>query len=230
MNKIIEKEIDCTLMDARNISNLIESFTSLTNLQKAWKRFCEEKSMVDTCDYNDYSILSSIKDPKSLFQFDYFNSRKDFISLYCNKECQEQIIQYLLQHFDYTFFNASLIYSLYKDEDYCCLGDTDLPLAEQEFDNYNGDNNEDDFDLAMSNASIIKLIILMCNYKLPLAKQYFDTYFKQQIPTEVYERIWIRAIDHESELYPFDQEDEEDDFDEEDENDEDEFRYNLTIE
>ena len=206
---VISTAIECPLMDSKNISNLIEQFTTLTPLQSAWKRFCEEKSMFDSSKHNDYLILSSIKDPQmedSIFQFDCFNSRKVFISEYCTKEIQEQIIEYILSDFNYTFFNASLIFSLYKDEDYCCedyccLGDIGLALAEQEFDNYDGDSNEEEFEFALINASLIKLVTMLSNNNLITVKKYFDLYFTEQIPREIYERIWHRAIRHEDELY-----------------------------
>ena len=84
---IISNSIDCHMMDVKNISNLIDKFTILTPLQSTWKRFCEEKSMIDSSNHNDYLILESIKDPKiedSIFQFDCYNCRKVFISEYCN--------------------------------------------------------------------------------------------------------------------------------------------------
>ncbi len=48
--KTIESSIDCDLMDVKNISKMIESFTELSSLQRAYKHFCHCKSIFDESD------------------------------------------------------------------------------------------------------------------------------------------------------------------------------------
>ena len=159
----ISKSIDCPLMDIVNMSNIINDFTQFTPLQLAWKKFCEDQSLIDKSDLNDFTILESIKDIYSddnIFPYQKNSEiyRKIFVSEYCDNECKKQIVNKLLDTIDFTnFFNASLCASMYGDEDSFCM-ENDLLNAEQDFDNYNGDENEDDFTSILKNASIIKII------------------------------------------------------------------------
>lgn len=213
MQAIISNSIECSLMDCKNVSTIIEAFTDLTPLQKAWKHFCEEKSLIDLSNYNDNIILSSIKDPNdenSIFPSRYTKGyRRIFVENYCNSECRDIILNALLKDFDFTFFNTSLLMSLYSDEDHGCM-DNELLNAEQEFDNYNGDEDESDYFTAMDNAGIIKLIkYCLDNVNMNIVKLRFDAIFENnkdehKMSKKMYERIWERAITFEEEMAEYD--------------------------
>jgi hypothetical protein len=229
---IIENAIDCPLMDCNNISPL----------QLAWKRFCEEKSIMsyNQCDDNDFRIMELMKDPISAKGFpstcNSFLYRQTFITEYCNETCKNQIFSYLLTNFDFKFFNASLIMSLYEPEDECCI-DNDLCEIERHYDNYYGTENEDDYFYALKNATQLKLMLCCCGHKLIKLKDKLDkldTIANQKPITNYYryyERVWNRVFRLAENIgFEEDESDNEEDEVDNEEDEEDEYQNNLTIE
>ena len=211
--QIVESAIDCDLMDVKNIGKLIEEFAQKTPLQEAWNVFCIEKSLPNIDNLNDYSIIKSFYDFE--FQENVFqNSRKPIIfieflgkKLTNTKDAKyKNILNYiaseLVKVVDFKFFNASLIYSL----DYENYMEIDMKFiqAENSFDNFDPDESEEDFLFAMNNASILALIracFQNCQPKKNPSKIFkdlkkcVDKIYVDQIPKEIYDRIWERATE-----------------------------------
>jgi hypothetical protein len=230
---IVSKYIDCNMMDTVNISNLIEEYTQLTHLHKAWKRFCEEKSIPDKSNFNDFIIIESIKGecPKENNVFQYGRTPFEFID-YCDTPLLQLLSKEILTSLDFKFFNASLLYSCGEDDyDYGYeYLESELIHAEQEYDNYDAEESEEDYLYAIAQSTKIKLVRLCLqrihdrDVLLPELKKLFDSFYpfgKNCIPKNMYERIWKRAIEYDFDPYAepeFEDDENEDEDEDEDEN------------
>ena len=228
--KTIESSIDCNLMDTKNIAKLIESFTELSSLQKAWKHFCHCKSIFDVSDHNDIKILDNLinysdMDIKVDTIFENGTKPIDFIvflGCYINvwmtddNEKSEEYKALLLAlakayiaAIDFKFFNASLLMSTTLEmEMFCEFVNSDLLSAESSTDGFDPDNNDHYFHARKNGLkiSLARLCIIKALYQdvedvhgEPLImvelKELFEGVYVNQIPQEVYKRIWQRAID-----------------------------------
>ena len=192
---IISECIECKMMDVKNIAFIIYNYSSLTPLQLSFKKFCEEKSLPDRSEYNDFKILKSIKNPDKDSTFSGYYKPHDFIP-YCDKKTKREILNYLLKSISFKFFNASLLLSIYP-EDYGCI-DTSLLNAEQTFDMFDCELNEDDYFEAIDNSVVLNVLLYeFCNGNLSILKKKIDSIFNSdsKIDKEMYERIWQRAFD-----------------------------------
>ena len=225
--KTIESSIDCDLMDVKNISKMIESFTELSSLQRAYKHFSHCKSIFDESDYNENKIIESIieynvKDENLLKAA--HTTPQDFImhlGFYIDDEEKGKeyknllfvIANKLLESIDFKFFNASLLLSLNMP---VCSGimsmDDDMEdwiIQEKlslEFDGFDVTNN-DHYLHALKNArniSLARLCIIKALYQddedvaqnsILKLQDMMSHYYNDQIPEEMYERIWQRTIE-----------------------------------
>ena len=224
---IISESIDCNMMDTVNITNIIEEYTQITPLLKAWKRFCEEKSLPDISNLSYFAIIESIKGecPEEDNVFQRYRTPSEFID-YCDTPILKLLINEILSCIDFKFFNASLLYSCGEDNydyEYDYL-EYELIHAEQKYDNYDADESEENYLYALTQSTKIKLVRL-CLQRihdrevfLPELKKLFDSFYpfgKNCIPKDMYERIWKRAIEYDFDPYA------EPEFEEDDEEDED---------
>ena len=166
-------------------------------LQNSWTEFCIQKSLNNT-EIDITSLVDNMikceNNEDSIFQ-----DRRpvEFIKFLKNKDLLSEIAIKISQSIDFKFFNASLWYA-------CCLEDTetveDLVIEEQDFDNYNPEEREDNL-LAMRNANLIAIIRACTKSKsIKKTKKIIDN-ISTNFPKDIYDRIWNRALEFESELY-----------------------------
>jgi hypothetical protein len=224
--KTIESSIDCNLMDVKNISKMIESFTELSILQKAYKHFCHCKSIFDESDYNENKIIESIieynvKD-ENLLKAAY-TTPQDFImhlGFYIDDEEKGKeyknllfvIANKLLESIDFKFFNASLLLSLNISFIPGVIDDVvDQEKLSLEFDGFDVDNNDHYFHALKNgrNISLARLCIIKALYQddedvaknsIMKLQDMMSHYYNDQVPEEMYERIWNRAIELDLEI------------------------------
>lgn len=219
--KTIESSIDCDLMDVKNISKMIESFTELSSLQRAYEHFCICKSIFDESDYNENKIIESIieynvKDENLLKAA--HTTPQDFImhlGFYIDDEEKGKeyknllfvIANKLLESIDFKFFNASLLLSLNISFISGVIDDTvDQEKLSLEFDGFDVTNN-DHYLHALKNArniSLARLCIIKALYQddenaaqnsILKLQDMMSHYYNDQVPEEMYERIWQRTIE-----------------------------------
>ena len=106
---IISESIDCNMMDTVNITNIIEEYTQITPLLKAWKRFCEEKSLPDISNLSYFAIIESIKGecPEEDNVFQRYRTPSEFID-YCDTPILKLLINEILSCIDFKFFVPEL--------------------------------------------------------------------------------------------------------------------------
>jgi hypothetical protein len=165
-------------------------------LQNSWTDFCIQKSLNNT-EINVISLVENmIKSENN--EDSIFQDRRplEFIKFLKNKDLLSEIAINVAHSIDFKFFNASLLYA-------CCLEDTesaeDLVIEEQDFDTYNPEA-EENFLLAMRNANLIAIIRACTKSKsIKKTKKIIDN-ISTNLPKNIYDRIWNRAIEFESEL------------------------------
>jgi len=196
LTKIISDSINCDLMDCKNISNIIESLTELTPLQNAFQSFCTQKSIPDVSDYNDKKIIESIKYPHSDESCFELCSPIYFID-YCDTSVKQYIIHELIKDFDFKYFNAVLLHSIFDEFDH---PEDNTEILEQENDGYSVYDDEINNEVVIK-SQILRIILYSFKGNINTFKSFFDdciksneVSFNNNITKDDYERIFQRAI------------------------------------
>lgn len=198
LTEIISDSINCDLMDCKNIASIIESLTELTPLQKAFQKFCIEKSIPNNSDYNDRLIIESMKYPHSDESCFDLCPPVYFID-YCDASLKQYIIHELIKDFNFKYFNAVLLHSVFEDFD--CPEDKP-DLLEEENDGYSLYDDEINNEVIIR-SQILRIILYCFNGNFNKFKTFFDdciksneVSFNNNITKDDYERIFQRSINY----------------------------------
>ncbi len=191
VRKGIYENINSKYFDNYNLSDIIYNYTELTDLQKAWKTFCIEKSLPDKSNYNDSMIINGIinADEDSVFQ----NTRRPIeFSKYLSNDIKAYLEPILLNSISFKYFNASLLLGVY-DSDF--IESEDL---EQEtlYDDFSADDDMK-YTEVLINSKLIEFVIhTFCDDNLKKFKEKLDVLEnRKSISDELYERIFTRVIE-----------------------------------
>lgn len=211
--------------------------TTASRLMQLYTQFCEKINHKPHAEVTDEMIHASLlslaksqgspvtdHDGRSLECNSVFPTKNliglfdEFIN-FCDKTTRLQIAKYMLKHFDFKFFNACFIMSLYEMYDCEDISDK-LCRAEQKYDNYRGEQH-DDYEWAMDNGMFLRNITEIIQSAQPSyngprtnpwsvikMRKLIDEVFyipgqkvpqtRPEIPLELtseqYERIWNRVL------------------------------------
>ena len=185
----IYETINCYLFDNYNLSKLISNYLEYTPLQKVWQKFCIEKNIPDTSDFNDYSIINGIINPdkNSIFQ-GLKNPQTFYPYIENNNELIQYIQPYIEEKLDFTYFNASILIAIFGEQ----ALDYETLHIEKEFDNFDIDDNEK-YKICLKNAKCFELLLyIICKNSLIKLKTILEK--NKTIPSEVFYRIWARIL------------------------------------